>query len=183
MNDRPAARGIDDDGIDVDPGGLGAPRLRILERDRLPARGHELATGTDTEVLVHPYEDFRDELVHSFEGVFAFALWDAKRRRPLLARDRFGEKPPSYAEHAGDLTLASELDALAGGTRLRPDLDPPGDSSTLLRATPTRLPQSVDRRTGSFHHRLLWFDVSVEKRLLAATPLCVFPTRPRWTSQ
>lgn len=92
-------------------------------RGRLLARGHEFATGTDTEVLVHLYEDFGAELVHALEGMFAFAVWDTKRRRLLLARDRFGEKPLFYAERAGELTFASELNALSDGARLGGDLD------------------------------------------------------------
>ena len=92
-------------------------------RDRLLARGHKLATGTDTEVLVHLYEDFGDELVHALEGMFAFAVWDARKKVLLLARDRFGEKPLFYAERGGELAFASELNALSEGARLGGDLD------------------------------------------------------------
>ncbi len=84
-------------------------------RRRLLERGHRLATGTDTEVLVHLYEEYGDDLVHALEGMFAFALWDERRRRLLLGRDRFGEKPLFYAEHAGALSFASELSALCEG--------------------------------------------------------------------
>jgi asparagine synthase (glutamine-hydrolysing) len=93
-------------------------------REQLLLRGHRLATSTDTEVLVHLYEDFGVELVHALEGMFAFALWDGTRRRLLLARDRFGEKPLFYAERAGGLAFASELAPLTAGAPLEPDVDP-----------------------------------------------------------
>jgi asparagine synthase (glutamine-hydrolysing) len=94
-----------------------------LLRDRLLARGHELSSRTDTEVLVHLFEDFGVELVHALEGMFAFAVWDSRRRRLLLARDRFGEKPLFYAERGETLAFASELTALLAGTGLGADLD------------------------------------------------------------
>ncbi|MBA2476538.1 MAG: asparagine synthase (glutamine-hydrolyzing), partial [Actinobacteria bacterium] len=87
------------------------PRLM----DGLASRGHTLATRTDTEVLVHLYEDYGAELVHALEGMYVFAIWDARRRVLLLGRDRFGEKPLFYSERAGVLTFASELSALVQG--------------------------------------------------------------------
>jgi len=93
-------------------------------RTRLSDRGHRLATATDTEVLVHLYEDYGDALVHALEGMFAFALWDSGRRRLLLARDRFGEKPLFYAERDGQLTFASELTALMLGASIERELEP-----------------------------------------------------------
>jgi asparagine synthase (glutamine-hydrolysing) len=94
-------------------------------RETLRARGHTLRTNCDTEVLVHLYEDHGDALVHALEGMFAFAIWDGRRRRLLVGRDRFGEKPLFYSERGGVLTFASELVALlAGLPGPRPDLDP-----------------------------------------------------------
>lgn len=84
-------------------------------QEQLRRRGHVLRTRTDTEVLVHLYEDYGDQLVHALEGMYAFAIWDRQRRRLLIARDRFGEKPLFYREAQGGLTFASELTALAGG--------------------------------------------------------------------
>ena len=97
----------------------------FLQR-HLRERGHRLATATDTEVLVHLYEEYGDELVHALEGMFSFALWDEHRRRLLLARDRFGEKPLFYVEHAGNVTFASEVTALAAGAEVDGELDEAG---------------------------------------------------------
>jgi len=84
---------------------------RQLRRE-LVARGHTLATSSDTEVIVHLYEDLGDDVVDALRGMFAFALWDTRRRRLLVARDRVGIKPLYYWEHAGGLAFASELRAL-----------------------------------------------------------------------
>lgn len=91
-------------------------------RHHLRERGHHLATGTDTEVIVHLYEEYGDDLVHALEGMFAFALWDERRRRLVLGRDRFGEKPLFYAERPGALSFASELSALCQGGDVDGDL-------------------------------------------------------------
>jgi asparagine synthase (glutamine-hydrolysing) len=96
------------------------PRLRA----RLAERGHRLATGTDTEVLVHLFEDFGDAFVHALEGMFAFALWDGRRRRLILGRDRFGEKPLFYTRRDGNLAFASELTALRAGVPQLGELNP-----------------------------------------------------------
>src|SRR4051794_36728245 len=62
-------------------------------RDELTAAGHRFATRCDTEVLVHAYEEWGDAFLQRLRGMFALAIWDARRRRLLLARDRFGIKP------------------------------------------------------------------------------------------
>jgi asparagine synthase (glutamine-hydrolysing) len=91
---------------------------------RLRESGHQLQTRTDTEVLVHLYEDYGDSLVHALEGMYAFAIWDGRERRLLLGRDRFGEKPLFYSVRGHELTFASELTALLSSLCPAPDLDP-----------------------------------------------------------
>ena len=96
------------------------PALQSLLR----RRGHTVRTGTDTEVLVHLYEEYGDDLVHALEGMFAFAVLDERQGRLLVGRDRFGEKPLFYTMHDGHLTFASELDAVLAGADLALELDP-----------------------------------------------------------
>jgi asparagine synthase (glutamine-hydrolysing) len=81
-------------------------------RRRLDARGHRLVTGTDTEAIVHLYEELGDDFVRELDGMFALALWDDRRKRLVLARDRFGKKPLLYAENGGRLWFGSEFQAL-----------------------------------------------------------------------
>ncbi len=77
-------------------------------RRELEAAGHRFATHTDTEVLVHGFEEWGESLVARLDGMFAFAAWNRTRRTLLLARDRFGKKPLFTAERAGTLFFASD---------------------------------------------------------------------------
>ncbi len=95
---------------------------RELRRE-LEAKGHHFATSSDTEVLVHLYEEFGQRLVERLRGMFAFALWDGPRRRLLLARDRLGIKPLYFRREAGRLLFASELKAIVAAGEVPRDLD------------------------------------------------------------
>ncbi|SCX07226.1 asparagine synthase (glutamine-hydrolyzing) [Mycolicibacterium fluoranthenivorans] len=81
-------------------------------RTELERHGHHFATRSDTEVLVHGYEQWGDDMLHRLVGMFALALWDENRRRLLVARDRFGKKPLYYARGAGEVVFGSEIKAL-----------------------------------------------------------------------
>ena len=135
-------RGPDDEGLFVKGGvGLGMRRLSIIDlagghqpifnedrsiwivfngeiynfselRRELEQRGHRFGTNSDTEVIVHLYEEHGSECVQKLRGMFAFALYDERRRRLLLARDRLGIKPLHYAVVNGRLWFGSEIKAI-----------------------------------------------------------------------
>ena len=93
-------------------------------RSQLIRSGHTFTSRTDTEVLVHLYEEWGDDLVQAIEGMYAFAVWDTRERRLLVGRDRFGEKPLFYSDQPDRLMFASELSALRSGLGQTPALDP-----------------------------------------------------------
>jgi asparagine synthase (glutamine-hydrolysing) len=135
-------RGPDDQGYFVDgPVALGQRRLAILDlaggrqpmsnedgtvwvtfngeiynfrelRRRLEGLGHRFATSSDTEVIVHAYEQYGADCVKELSGMFAFGLWDQRNRTLMLGRDRAGKKPLFYAEVDGQWVFASELQGL-----------------------------------------------------------------------
>jgi asparagine synthase (glutamine-hydrolysing) len=153
MGARLQHRGPDDAGVYVQGGiGLAHQRLSILDlsaaghqpmsnedgtvwlvfngeiynfqelRSRLCER-HVFRSKTDTEVIIHLYEEFGPDCVAMLRGMFAFAIWDSKAKRLVLAKDRVGKKPLYYAQNQEGLTFASELKALLIGTSPR-DIDP-----------------------------------------------------------
>jgi asparagine synthase (glutamine-hydrolysing) len=137
-----AHRGPDDEGVHVDRElGMGMRRLKIIDlttgrqpmanedgtvwtvfngeiynyrelRRSLEQAGHRLATTSDTEVIVHLYEEYGDEFVSHLTGMFGLAVWDARRRKLLLARDRLGIKPLYYLADGRRILFGSEIKAL-----------------------------------------------------------------------
>jgi len=154
MRDSLTHRGPDDAGMFVDgPVGLGHRRLSIVDlagghqpmsnedgrvwivyngevynhrdlRPDLEARGHQYQTSSDTETIIHLYEEHGPRAVEQLRGMFAFAIWDAPRRRLVLARDRLGIKPLYYTLSAdGVICFASEIKALLEARQVRAELN------------------------------------------------------------
>ena len=95
---------------------------RELRKD-LEHRGHKLSTHSDTEVIIHLYEELGPECVHQLRGMFAFSIWDNKERELFIARDRLGIKPLYYTEKNGCFTFASEIKALLDHPAVNANLD------------------------------------------------------------
>jgi asparagine synthase (glutamine-hydrolysing) len=95
---------------------------RELRRD-LQRRGHSFRSQCDTEVVVHLYEEMGTACLERLDGMFAFALWDAKQKQLLLARDRMGKKPLHYCNAAGHFVFSSEIKALLKHPRVSRQLD------------------------------------------------------------
>lgn len=148
-----AHRGPDGQRVEVLPGlGLGHTRLSVIDletgwqpiwnedrtvvviqngeiynyrelRAELRERGHVFSTDSDTEVIVHLYEELGVDCLECLRGMFAIALWDTRRKRLLLARDRLGKKPLYYARQDGALLFASETHGILANPRYTPEID------------------------------------------------------------
>lgn len=147
-------RGPDESGVYLDGQvGLGSRRLRIIDlstgrqpirnedgtvwvvfngeiynyrelRHNLEEAGHRFTTNTDTETIVHLYEQYGGACVEHLRGMFVFAVWDARRRRLLLARDRLGIKQLYYTVHGGTLYAGSEIKCLLAVPEIKRVIDP-----------------------------------------------------------
>jgi len=104
--------------------------FRELRRD-LERLGHRFATGSDSEVLLHGYAQWGDEVVQRLNGMYGFALWDARRRRLLLGRDRLGVKPLYVYRDSRRIAFASEAKALLAQPGVRAEIEPAALSSYL----------------------------------------------------
>jgi asparagine synthase (glutamine-hydrolysing) len=101
-------------------------------RDELERLGHRFRTRSDTEVVVHAYEAWGDEAFGRMNGQWAMALWDERRKRLVLSRDRFGVRPLYLCEHRGTLYFASEVKAIfAADASIPRALDPAGIDQTF----------------------------------------------------
>jgi asparagine synthase (glutamine-hydrolysing) len=93
-------------------------------RRELEARGHTFRTHSDTEAIVHLYEELGERCVEKMSGMFAFAIWDGKQQKLLLARDRIGQKPLFYSQQGTDFFFGSEIKAILAVHPREPELDP-----------------------------------------------------------
>jgi asparagine synthase (glutamine-hydrolysing) len=153
MNQTMIHRGPDDGGVFVGPGiGLGHRRLSIIDlsgghqpmsnedgsiwvllngeiynyselRADLLKQGHKFRTKSDTEAIVHLYEEYAEECFAKLRGMFSVAIWDSKNRKLVLARDRVGKKPLFYAANGKQILFGSELKAILAGDSLSHEMD------------------------------------------------------------
>jgi len=139
-------------------------------RHELERAGHRFRTHGDTEVLLHLYEEHGDRFAERLRGMFAIAIWDARRRRLVLARDRFGIKPLYYREVRGELAFASELRALPRGEI---DLDAV-EAFLAFNSIPAPLTIFREVRKLPAGHLLVWEDGRIElERFGRPTPVPV----------
>ncbi|MGQ0456067.1 MAG: asparagine synthase (glutamine-hydrolyzing) [Hyphomicrobium sp.] len=101
-------------------------------KKRLEAQGAIFRTSSDTEVLLHLYAEMGDEMVREIRGMFAFAIWDLKRRRLFLARDPYGVKPLYYSDDGWTFCFASQVKALLAGGRVSREPEPAGEVGFYL---------------------------------------------------
>lgn len=195
MNATLVRRGPDDGGTFHEPGvGLAMRRLSIIDlagghqpiqnedgsvwvvfngeiynfgelRANLLRRGHRFRTNTDTEVIVHLYEEHGDDLVLHLRGMFAFALWDRNRRRGMLARDRLGIKPLHYSRVGDSLLFGSELKAVLAAGIVERELDPQAlDAYFAFNYIPAPMTVYKDVRKIEPGHVLIFHDGRLENK-------------------
>ena len=195
MSDSLRHRGPDSEGFLAAPGiGLGFRRLSIVDlktgdqpisnedgsvtvicngeiynhvelRRRLVAAGHRFATASDVEVIVHLYEDHGPDFVSHLRGMFGLALWDARRQRLILARDRLGIKPLHYAITGDGLFFGSEQKAIlaSGAVEPEPDLQALGQLLSYGRIIAPRTIVTGIRRLPA-GHTLTWSEGRIDIR-------------------
>jgi asparagine synthase (glutamine-hydrolysing) len=92
-------------------------------REDLERKGHKFVTKSDTEILPHLYQEYGEDLLDHVNGMFAFSLWDTRKKKLIIARDRFGEKPLYYSVFDGKLLWASEPKAILAHPSVKPELN------------------------------------------------------------
>jgi asparagine synthase (glutamine-hydrolysing) len=92
-------------------------------RTELQGKGHVFRTTSDTEVIIHSYEQYGEDCPTKFNGIFAFGIWDARKRKLFLARDHFGVKPLYYCQHHGTFYFGSELKAILSDPDVPREMD------------------------------------------------------------
>ena len=110
-------------------------------RNVLLQKGHRFLSHSDSEVVLHAYAEFGEKCVDQMNGIFAFAVWEERRNRLFLARDRIGVKPLFYCEHESGLLFASEIKTILKYPSMQAELDGEGVAQILLLG-PGRLPGS-----------------------------------------
>jgi asparagine synthase (glutamine-hydrolysing) len=186
-------RGPDDEGVLVEDGvAIGMRRLSIIDlstghqpihnedetvwivfngeiynfrelRQTLERAGHRFYTGTDTEVIVHAYEEWGSRAIGRLRGMFGLAVWDRRRRTLLLARDRIGIKPLHYTTSGGRLYFGSEIKSLLAAPDVPRELEPTAlDHYLSFQYTPAD--QSIFRGVQKLPpgHLLTWHDGQIE---------------------
>ena len=198
MSSRLVHRGPDSDGIHAEgPVALAARRLSIIDleggtqpisnedrsvvvvqngeiynyrelRRDLERAGHRFATASDTEVLVHAYEEHGDGFVELLRGMFALAVWDSRSSRLLLARDRFGIKPLFYRFVDGSLSFASELKAMLEQPEFSREIDPRAVAAYLaFNSVPAPMTIFAEARKLPAGCTLAWRDGEIAERRYA----------------
>jgi asparagine synthase (glutamine-hydrolysing) len=146
-------------------------------RADLEAKGHTFRTISDSETIVHAYEEYGAAFAHRLNGMFAIAIWDERTRSTRLVRDRYGEKPLFYAIRNGVLIFASEIKAILQHPAVSRELDPEAIAHYFgLRHVPAPFTAYRDVRSLPPGHMLVWSDAgtSVERWY-------DLPMTPGWT--
>jgi len=210
-------RGPDEQGIFVEgPIGLGHARLSILDlagghqpmnyrqaglwitfngeifnyielREELTAKGHRFLTRSDTEVILHAYQEWGDTCIERFNGQWAFAVWDERRRRLFLSRDRLGIRPLFYTRLGNRLLFASEVKALLANRDVPRRLDPAGLDQVFTYWSPLA-PRTVFEGISELPpgHNLVWEDGRLSTHCywqLSFEPDTAERTEEQWTDK
>ncbi len=208
MNAAITHRGPDGDGFYIQPGiGLAMRRLAIIDlntgdqpianedqsiwlvfngeifnfrelRATLEKRGHQFKTQTDTECIVHLYEDHGDDCLQYLRGQFAFALWDAPKKRLLIGRDRMGQKPLYYARQNQTLYFSSELPSLLKAFSSTPEINFPAiDLYLSLQYIPEPFTPYQNIHKLPAAHKLVY-----EGGQITIEPYWQFSYEPKWAA-